>query len=70
MELLRLRFHENRPIRDIASLWGEDAARLHHEYARARREFQQALRDTVAEYVDDVDGALDRECRELIESLA
>jgi RNA polymerase sigma-70 factor (ECF subfamily) len=48
VELLRLRFEDGLPIRDIARLWGEDPARLHHEYARARREFKEALLDTVA----------------------
>jgi RNA polymerase sigma-70 factor (ECF subfamily) len=48
VELLRLRFHENLPIRDIASRWGIDAAVLHHEYARAREEFRAALLDVVA----------------------
>ena len=32
VELLRLRFHEGMPIREIARLWGVDAAVLHHEY--------------------------------------
>jgi RNA polymerase sigma-70 factor (ECF subfamily) len=45
--LLRLRFHDGLPIREIARLWGEDPARLHHEYATARDEFRIALRSTV-----------------------
>ena len=48
VELLRLRFHEGMPIREIARLWGLDAATLHHEYARAREEFRSALRDVIA----------------------
>src|SRR5205085_1207348 len=43
IELLRLRFQEGLPIRAIADRWGTDAAALHHEYARARQEFQAAL---------------------------
>lgn len=43
VELLRLRFEEGRPIRAIASEWGCDAEQLHHEYARARRDFKRAL---------------------------
>ena len=50
VELLRLRFHEGMPIREIARLWGIDAAVLHHEYARARQEFLAALRDVVASH--------------------
>ena len=47
-ELLRLRFEEGLPIRAIATAWEVDAAHLHHEYARARREFHRALLDVVA----------------------
>jgi RNA polymerase sigma factor (sigma-70 family) len=46
-ELLRLRFTEGLPIRDIAKLWNTDAAKLHHEFAKARHEFQVALVDVV-----------------------
>ena len=42
VELLRLRFHEGMPIREIARLWAMDTAVLHHEYARARQEFLTA----------------------------
>jgi RNA polymerase sigma-70 factor (ECF subfamily) len=48
VDLVRLRFHEGMPIRDIASLWNEDAAKLHHEYAQARQEFRRALAEVVA----------------------
>jgi RNA polymerase sigma factor (sigma-70 family) len=72
VELLRLRFHDGRPIRDIAALWGEEPTRVHHEYARARKEFQRALRDVLAEHLgnhSDSTDDLDRECRALLESL-
>jgi len=48
VELLRLRFQEGKPIREIALLWNEDPADLHHEYATARREFSNALRQALA----------------------
>lgn len=48
VELLRLRFQDGLPIRDIAARWGEDAAKLHHEYATARDEFRAALTRVVA----------------------
>jgi len=48
LELLRLRFEEGLPIREIATRWETAAAELHHEYARARREFHRALLDVVA----------------------
>lgn len=50
VEILKLRFGEEMPIRDIARLWNADPARLHHEYAAAREEFRGALRDVVAEH--------------------
>jgi RNA polymerase sigma-70 factor (ECF subfamily) len=50
VELLRLRFEENRPIREIARLRDEDPARLHRDYSRARREFKDALLDVLAEH--------------------
>ncbi len=48
VDLVRLRFHEGIPIREIADLWKEDAARLHHEYAQAREDFRRALAEVVA----------------------
>jgi len=48
VELLRLRFEENLPIREIAQRWSVDAARLHHDYALARQEFRDALMEVVA----------------------
>ncbi|MBK8913778.1 MAG: sigma-70 family RNA polymerase sigma factor [Phycisphaerales bacterium] len=43
LELLELRFSGNLPIREVALRWGVDAAGLHRQYARARREFREAL---------------------------
>jgi RNA polymerase sigma-70 factor (ECF subfamily) len=48
VELLRLRFEENLPIRTIAGRWGVPAAELHHAYAAARKEFKAALLQVVA----------------------
>lgn len=48
VELLRLRFQEGLPIREIAALWNEDPANVHHEYATARKEFSAALRQALA----------------------
>ena len=48
VELLRLRFEENLPIREIALRWAADPATLHKSYALARKEFRQALLDVVA----------------------
>jgi RNA polymerase sigma-70 factor (ECF subfamily) len=55
------------PIRDIAGRWGEDAARLHHEYAAAREEFRAALRAVVAFHHPGATPAeTDRACAELL----
>jgi RNA polymerase sigma factor (sigma-70 family) len=67
VQLLRLRFGDGLPIRDIAAKWGEDAAKLHHEYATAREEFRAALRDVVAfHHPGASNGDVDRACAELL----
>jgi RNA polymerase sigma-70 factor (ECF subfamily) len=70
VELLRMRFHENMPIRDIARLWGADAAVLHHEYARAREEFRAALLAVLAFHHGGDAASAGDECRELLALLA
>lgn len=70
VELLRLRFHEGRSIRDIAKLWGIEAAKLHHEYATAREEFRQALHQVVAfHHPGATHGEIDHVCEELLAAL-
>ena len=66
VELLELRFRDNLPIRTIAERWGEDAARLHHEYARAREEFKRALYAEIRYHREGSAEAIERECQELI----
>lgn len=70
VELLRLRFQEGRPIREIARLWAEDPARVHRAYARARQEFRAALAEVVAFHHPGSAAAVDRECAELLGMLA
>lgn len=43
IELLRMRFEQGMPIRDIASAWNADPALVHREYLLARKEFRAAL---------------------------
>jgi RNA polymerase sigma-70 factor (ECF subfamily) len=43
VELLRLRFHDGLSIRDIAAELQLDPAFVHHQYAKARRDFRKAL---------------------------
>jgi RNA polymerase sigma factor (sigma-70 family) len=66
VELLRLRFQEDLPIREIARRWGTEADRLHKEYARARQEFKEALLETVAFHRPGSLRDVERECAELL----
>jgi RNA polymerase sigma-70 factor (ECF subfamily) len=70
VELLRLRFEENLPIRAIAELWGTDAARLHHAYAKARQEFRAALMAVVAFHQPGSRADLEREVTELLRAIS
>ena len=66
VELLRLRFHEGLPIREIARRWGVAAAALHHEYARARQEFKAALLEVVAFHHPETTAEVERACAEFL----
>lgn len=70
VELLRLRFEEDLPIRTIAAQFGLPAAAVHHEYARAREEFRDALLDIVSKEYPDSRAEAERECRSLLGLLA
>lgn len=65
-ELLRLRFEDDLPIREIARRRGVDSAELHHEYAKAREEFRAALADVVAFHHPGTKGEVDRRCESLL----
>jgi RNA polymerase sigma-70 factor (ECF subfamily) len=67
VELLRLRFREGLPIRKISRLWDEDASKLHHDYAQARREFKAALKQIVAFHYPGSPEVIERECANLLE---
>jgi len=66
VDLLRLRFQEGLPIREIARLRQANPDRLHEEYARAREEFHAALREVVAFHLPGTPGEVERECEELL----
>jgi RNA polymerase sigma-70 factor (ECF subfamily) len=68
LEVLRLRFQEGLPIREIAARWGADPARLHHDYATARVEYRAALAAVVAEHHPGAD--VEQEVRRLFDALA
>ena len=67
VELLRLRFQEGMPIRDIAAKWDDDPAELHREFATARAEFRAALRRVMAFHLPTATAAqLETAGRELL----
>jgi hypothetical protein len=66
LELMRLRFEDGLPIREIAARWEMDPAVLHAEYRRARGEFKRALREEVRFHQPDSADAIDRECLRLL----
>ena len=47
VELLRLRFHDDLPIREIAKRWNEEPEKVHRAYAKARQAYERALLDVV-----------------------
>jgi RNA polymerase sigma-70 factor (ECF subfamily) len=70
VELLRLRYEENLPIRAIAELWQVDAAKLHHAYALAREEFRAALLEVVAFHQPGTPAELEQEAAGLLKALS
>lgn len=70
VELLHLRFHENLPIRDIATRWNADATHLHREYAKARKEFRDCLLDVMRYHFPESPAEAERESAKLLEILA
>ena len=70
VELLRLRFEENLPIRDIAVLWATDPALVHKSYALARKEFRSALLEVVAFHHPGSVAELEEEAASLLKALS
>lgn len=69
VELLELRFQQGFSIPEIAKLWGEDPARVHHQYADAREDFRDALREVVSRRNGGVGRDLEGECDWMLEVL-
>jgi RNA polymerase sigma factor (sigma-70 family) len=66
VDLLRLRFNECIPIREIAERWQVEASVLHHEYARARQEYKEALQEVVAFHQPGTPESIQQECLNLL----
>jgi RNA polymerase sigma-70 factor (ECF subfamily) len=70
VELLRLRFHDGLNIRDIAARWNLEARVVHREYARARQEFEEALREVMQFHYPGQPSSAENEIGHLLELLA
>jgi len=70
IDLLRLRFHDGLPIREIARRRGCDPDTVHREYARARKEFQVALAAVVAFHQPGTPAEVERACAGILALLA
>ena len=70
LELLALRFQDGLPIREIAIRWNVEPAHLHREYARARREFHEALIEVVAFHHPGAPEDVEAECERMLEVLS
>ncbi len=70
VELLRLRFEDNLPIRTIAERRGVPAAGLHHAYALVRQEFKAALLEVVAFHQPGSPAEVEQEAAGLLKSLS
>ena len=67
VELLKLRFEDDLPIREIARRWDSEATTLHKEYARAREEFKAALLEVLAFHHTDTAAELEERCFALLQ---
>lgn len=70
VELLQLRFREERSFTEIADLWNVDMKWLYKEAARARHEFKDALHEVVSFHNPGSPAEIERECAELLSLLA
>jgi RNA polymerase sigma factor (sigma-70 family) len=69
VELLRLRFQDGLPIREIALRWDAPAPLVHREYATAREEFRAALADIVRMHEGGSDAEIHAACGRLLDHL-
>ncbi len=67
VELLRMRFEKELPVREIARTWNIEPESLHRELSKAKKEFGKLLRETVSQRHDSATEAeIDAECREIV----
>jgi hypothetical protein len=70
VDLLRLRFEGNLPIRTIAVHWGVPAAGVHHAYALAPKKFKAALLEVVAFHHPGSPAEVEQEAESLLTALS
>lgn len=70
LEILRLRFVDGLCIRNIAARWQLEPRYVHHQYAKARRDFRSALLRVLKQRLPHAsDGELEEQCRQLTDLL-
>ena len=69
IEILRLRFENGLPIREIARLWNTDPARLHEEFRQARQEFRRCLEAELAQQAPELGPGEQTQLSELLAML-
>lgn len=69
VELLRLRFQEQLPIREIARRWAAEPDDVHRQYAKARREYAAALRAVVVDHHPGSGDEIAQTMRDLVRAL-
>jgi RNA polymerase sigma-70 factor (ECF subfamily) len=70
VELLRLRFGEGLPIREIAQRWSADPVLVHRAYSKARKEFKMSLLEVMSFYCPGSAELAEEECNRLLALLA
>jgi predicted DNA-binding protein (UPF0251 family) len=70
VELLRLRFEESRPLREIAGQWQMDRDALYRQYNKARKEFRAALVQVVRFHHPGTDAEIECEAANLLQLLS
>jgi RNA polymerase sigma factor (sigma-70 family) len=70
VDILRLRFEDGKPVRDIAAELELEPAYVHHQFAKAKHDFHRALLRVLRSRRPGVeDEQLEDECRQLISLL-
>jgi RNA polymerase sigma-70 factor (ECF subfamily) len=70
VELLRLRFQEALPIREIAQSWKVNPTFVHRQYARARKEFEASLMEVLAQEHPDTQERVNQLLDDLMNTIA